>query len=56
MSSLRTLYARAVLWLIRPALEAWCAKNQIDPQVVIDSMIRDLHRNGPYTRASRGCR
>lgn len=53
MSNFRTLYARIVLRLIRPALEAQHAKNQDDSQFITDVMAKDLRENGPYARLSR---
>lgn len=40
---MRNLYARFVLWLIRPALKAG----------VIEIMLSDARYNGPYIRATR---
>ncbi|WP_123660747.1 hypothetical protein [Pusillimonas sp. NJUB218] len=53
---LKTLYARFVLWLIRPALELRLSKiksSPLDSQQVIDVMLKDLRRNGPISRAIR---
>lgn len=49
---LKTLYARFVLWLIRPALEL--RKPKIDSQQVIDVMLKDLRKNGPISRGMKG--
>lgn len=49
MSSLRTLYARAVLWLIRPALERYATRDRLRQQVM-DVVISDLRHNGPLAR------
>lgn len=49
---LKTLYARFVLWLIRPALEL--RKLKIDSQQVINVMINDARNNGPFSRGIKG--
>ena len=49
---MREIYSRFVLWLIRPALERHKAK--INPQVVVDIMLKDLRKNGPISRGMKG--
>jgi len=51
---MRNLYARFVLWLIRPALEANRPSMDAMRDVVIDVMLNDLRRNGPFSRAAKG--
>jgi hypothetical protein len=56
LSKIRTLYARIVLWLIRPALELRKPAGKDLNDIVLDIMIKDAERNGPFTRRSRGAR
>lgn len=49
---MRNLYASFVLWLIRPALEV--SRPKVDPQAVIDIMLNDARRNGPFSLAFKG--
>ena len=50
---LKKLYARAVYWLIRPALELY---KPVEPRLdgeklVIDAVLKDIRRNGPIRQA-----
>lgn len=51
---MRDLYARFVLWLIRPALEANRPSMDAMRDVVIDTIINDARKNGPASRAMKG--
>lgn len=56
---LKAQYARFVLWLIRPALALHLSKSKPSPinsQHVIDVMLKDLRRNGPYSREANRIR
>ncbi len=58
---MRNLYARFVLWLIRPALRAHAGDritlgfvNKDFEHEVIEIMLNDARRNGPFSRAVKG--
>lgn len=51
---MRNLYARFVLWLIRPALEINRPSMDAMRDVVIGVMLNDLRKNGPIRRAIKG--
>ena len=49
---MRNLYARFVLWLIRPALDFRNERQSaLINKRVSDIILKDLHKNGPIRRA-----
>lgn len=51
---MRSLYARLVLWLIRPALELGARRAaQVHDRQAVHAILRDLRQNGPVARAIR---
>lgn len=53
---MRNLYARIVLWLIRPALELRKPNINVIGKIVVDELIKDANRNRPISRHARGGR
>jgi len=48
---MRDLYARVILWLIRPALDLH--KQRTGDRAVIDAVLKDLRNNGRFGQAIR---
>lgn len=50
---MHSLYARFVLWLIRPALGLRTGRNEELRQAIVDAVVCDLRRNGELSQAIR---